>query len=95
QTAWFVESLLTELVILLIVRTRRPFFRSRPGRWLWISTVAVAAAAIVLPYLPGAAEMFGFTPLPAMLMLVLVGITLAYAVANELLKGYFFRRFGG
>jgi Mg2+-importing ATPase len=95
QTAWFVESLLTELVILLIVRTRRPFFRSRPGRWLWISTVAVAAAAIALPYLPGAAEVFGFTPLPATLMLVLVGITLAYAVANELLKGYFFRRFGG
>jgi len=95
QTAWFVESLLTELVILLIVRTRRPFFRSRPGRWLWISTVAVAAVAIALPYLPGAAGAFGFTPLPATLMLVLVGITLAYAAANELLKAYFFRRFGG
>ncbi len=95
QTAWFVESLLTELVILLIVRTRRPFFRSRPGRWLWISTVAVAVAAFALPYLPGATDTFGFTPLPVTLLLVLAGITLAYAVANELLKGYFFRKFGG
>jgi len=95
QTAWFVESLLTELVILLIVRTRRPFFRSRPGRWLWVSTVAVAVVAFALPYLPGATDAFGFTPLPVTLLLVLAGITLAYAVANEVLKGYFFRRFGG
>ena len=94
RTAWFIESLLTELVILLIVRTRRPLFRSRPGRWLWVSTLLVALSAVVLPYLPGVARLFDFEPLPLSLMALLAGITAAYAIANELVKGYFFRRFG-
>ena len=62
--AWFVESLLTELVIALVVRTRRPFFRSRPGRLLLASTAALVAVALILPYVP-AASLFGFVPLPA------------------------------
>ncbi len=93
RTAWFIESLLTELVILLIVRTRRPLFRSRPGRWLWSSTLAVALLSFSLPYVAPVADLFGFTPLPLPILLVLVGITLAYAAANELVKGYFFRRY--
>ena len=40
RTGWFVESLLTELVIALVVRTRRPFFRSRPGRWTLLASTA-------------------------------------------------------
>jgi len=43
RTAWFVESLLTELVIALVVRTRRPFFRSRPGTLLLTSTLVLIA----------------------------------------------------
>lgn len=93
RTAWFVESLLTELVILLVVRTRRPLFRSRPGRWLWVSTAAVSAAAIALPYFPWMQEVFEFVPLPLPLLATLIGITLAYTAANEVLKGYFFRRY--
>lgn len=93
RTAWFVESLFTELVILLVVRTRRSVFRSRPGRWLWISTVATAVGAIALPYIPWAEEIFDFVPLPLPLLLLLAGITLAYAMVNEWLKGYFFRKF--
>ena len=54
RTGWFVESLLTELAIALIVRTRRACWRSRPGRLLWTSSVAVAVFALVLPFLPGA-----------------------------------------
>src|SRR6185295_16048153 len=41
RTSWFVESLFTELVIALIVRTRRPAWRSRPGTVLWSTTVGV------------------------------------------------------
>ena len=52
RTGWFVESLLTELVIALVVRTRRPFFRSRPGSLLLVSTAASSAVALLLPYLP-------------------------------------------
>ena len=92
RTAWFIESLLTELVILLVVRTRRPLFRSRPGRWLWISTVLVAAVTLALPYFPWTAKLFDFEVLPWPMLVLLAGITAVYAGANEAIKGAFFRR---
>ena len=72
RTGWFVESLLTELVIALVVRTRRPFWRSRPGTLLLWSSVAVVLLTFAIPFLPGA-QLIGFTPLPPGVMLALVG----------------------
>jgi Mg2+-importing ATPase len=92
RTGWFIESLLTELVIALVVRTRRRFYRSRPGKVLLVSTVLVALLTIVIPYLPGV-QVLGFTPLPAGLMAMIVTITLVYVVATETVKGMFHRRF--
>ena len=63
RTAWFVESLLTELVIALVVRTRRTFFRSRPGAVLLYSTLALIALTFAIPYLPFVGVL-GFVPLP-------------------------------
>ena len=91
RTGWFVESLLTELVIALVVRTRRPFYRSRPGRVLWISTLVLIPLAFVLPYLPFMA-LVGFTPLPGGVLVVVAGVTLLYVLAAELLKQSFHRR---
>ncbi|MEO0002895.1 MAG: Magnesium-transporting ATPase, P-type 1 [Pseudomonadota bacterium] len=91
RTGWFLESLLTELVIALVVRTRRPFYRSRPGNWLLISTVLVSIVALVLPYLPWS-SIFGFVPLPAPLLLSMIGLTLAYVLAVELAKKSFYSR---
>jgi Mg2+-importing ATPase len=91
QTGWFVESLLTELVIALVVRTRRPFFRSRPGRLLLLSTLVLIVVAVLIPYLPHAG-LLGFVPLPLPLLAVLVGITGLYVVATELLKVWFYRQ---
>jgi Mg2+-importing ATPase len=91
RTGWFLESLLTELVIALVVRTRRPFYRSRPGNLLLGSTVIVIAIALALPYLPFSA-LFGFVPLPAPLVLAMIGLTLAYVLAVELAKKSFYAR---
>ncbi len=91
RTGWFVESLLTELLIALVVRTRRPFWRSRPGRLLLWSTIAVALLTCSIPYLPGA-HLLEFVPLPPALMLTLGAIALAYAAATEVLKASFYRR---
>ena len=85
RTAWFVESLLTELAVALVVRTRRPIHQSRPGSLLLWSTIAVAATALVLPYLPGLA-LLGFVPLPPSLIGAVVGITAAYVLAAEFAK---------
>ena len=46
RTGWFIESLFTELFILLVVRTRRPLFKSKPGQWLWISTLLVGCSRL-------------------------------------------------
>jgi Mg2+-importing ATPase len=92
QTGWFIESLMTELFIVLVIRTRGPFFRSRPGALLLATTVCVASATIFLPYTPLGA-LFGFVPLPAGFVVLLLGITAAYLLASEGVKGWFFRRF--
>ena len=85
RTAWFVESLLTELVIALVVRTSRPFYQSRPGRLLLATTMGIIVVAFAIPFLP-IAKVFGFVPLPATLVAAIVGITLAYVAAAELTK---------
>src|SRR6266545_5943140 len=91
RTGWFVESLLTELVIALVVRTRHLFFRSRPGALLLASTLAVVGITLMLPYLPFH-SLFGFIPLPAPLMLAMIGLTALYVVVTEVAKKYFYSR---
>jgi Mg2+-importing ATPase len=90
RTGWFVESLLTELVIALVVRTRRPFFRSRPGNVLLWSTAALIAFTFAVPYLP-LASLFGFVPLPGRLLAMVVVITTLYVAATEITKSWFYR----
>jgi Mg2+-importing ATPase len=91
RTGWFVESLLTELVIALVVRTRRPFFRSRPGTVLLVSTGVLIALAFAIPYLPYA-NLLGFVPLPMGVILALAAITVLYVAATEVTKRWFYRR---
>jgi Mg2+-importing ATPase len=91
RTGWFIESLLTELVVALIVRTRRPFYRSKPGHWLWISTLIVALITLVIPYLPSDV-LLGFVPLPVDVMALILSITLLYVLATEAAKRIFYQR---
>ena len=91
RTGWFIESLLTELVIALVVRTRHLFFRSRPGKLLLLSTLIFIGIALVLPYLPFI-KIFGFVPLPAPLMLTMIGLTALYVLATEITKKFFYSR---
>lgn len=85
QTGWFIESLMTELFIVLVMRTHRPLFRSRPGRVLTLATLAVAASTVLLPY-TSLGSLFGLVPLPWPFMAVLAGITLLYLGTSEILK---------
>lgn len=91
RTGWFIESLITELVIALVVRTRHLFFRSRPGTLLLVSTLIFIGITLVLPYLPFI-SVFGFVPLPAPLMLAMLGLTAFYVVATEVTKKVFYSR---
>jgi Mg2+-importing ATPase len=91
RTGWFVESLLTELLVALVVRTRRPFWRSRPSPALAGTTLGVAVVALALPYLPLGAW-FSLVPLPLPVLGTIIGITLAYVLAVEALKRAIFAR---
>ena len=91
QTGWFIESLLTELVIALVVRTRKPFYRSRPGKLLLVMTSVVVIITLLLPFLP-AASLFGFTPLAPEVILTLIFLTGMYVLAAETAKRFFYKK---
>ncbi len=90
RTGWFLESVLSELLILLVIRTRRPFFRSRPGRPLLLATAVVTAVTLALIYLPSN-TLFGLTGLSPRLLGLLLLIVALYVLASEAAKRVFFR----
>ncbi len=92
QTMWFTISLLTELVVVLVLRTRRSALRSRPSRLLVWSTAVVFALTFAIPYVAPLAAMFGFVPLAAGEIAAIFAIIVGYVVANELAKAWFYRR---
>src|SRR5579859_7602493 len=91
QTGWFVESLATQTLVLFIIRTAGNPFRSRPSIPLTITTLLMVAIGIALPYSP-LAGVLGFTPLPALYFLFLVGMIATYLVLVELVKRRLMRR---
>ncbi len=95
QTAWFVVSVLTELSVVLILRTRASALASRPSRLLLATTAAVGAAAIAVPYAGPLAWAFGFVPLSPTVLAASVAIVLAYIGATECVKLHLFRRHNG
>jgi len=90
QTTWFVVSVLTELAVVLILRTRLPCWKSRPGTLLWASTAIVALLAISIPYLGRLSTAFGFVPLPSHLLAIGLTIVVAYVCFTELAKYWFY-----
>ena len=94
QTAWFVESLLTQTLIVHIIRTNRiPFIQSSPSWQLFLSTMTIMAIGSWLPYSPFA-HFLGFVPLPASLWLWLGLFLLSYSVLCHHVKMWFLRKFG-
>jgi len=91
QTSWFMISLLTELAVVLVLRTHKPAFRSRPSRLLLWSTLAVTAATFAIPFLGGLSALFGFVPLSTTELATVVAIVAGYIVATEVAKAWYFR----
>ncbi len=94
HTGWFVESLLTQTLIVHIIRTNRiPFIQSRASRAMSLTTLAVMALAVALPYSP-LAPALGFVPLPAVYFAWIAGFLLAYAALTHTVKTWFYKRYG-
>jgi P-type Mg2+ transporter len=90
RTGWFVESVLSAAMIVLVIRTRGPLLRSRPPRALVLATGLIVVISLSLPWTP-LGHLFGFVPLPGAFLGVLAVILLAYGAAAEWVKGWFYR----
>ena len=91
QTGWFLESVATEILILLVIRTQRTFLKSKPGKHLLYAVLFVGTVTIILPYLPFA-DFLGLSPLPLPMVAGMISIALLYALVAEFTKHYFFKR---
>ena len=91
QTGWFVESVASAALIVLVVRSRTPFLKSLPGKYLLIATSLIVLAVIALPFTPLAGP-FGFVRIPARFYGWILLIVAAYISSAEVLKGWFYRR---
>jgi Mg2+-importing ATPase len=90
RTGWFLESVISAAFIVLVVRTRRPFWQSRPSPYLIAATVLVILITLLLPCLPFNA-LFEFSPLPLSFIGALALIVLAYGASAEITKWFFYR----
>jgi Mg2+-importing ATPase len=94
HTGWFVESLLTQTLIVHIIRTHRiPFVQSQASAALTLTTLAVMAVAIYLPFSPLAAPL-GMVALPKCFWLWMAGILVLYVTLTHHVKTFFIRRYG-
>ena len=94
QTGWFVESLLTQTLIIHIIRTAKiPFLQSWPSRALLAMSLAICAIGVMLPY-TAVGEALKFTPLPGLYWPILAAMLTGYAVLTQLAKSWFVRRWG-
>ncbi|TMA28208.1 MAG: magnesium-translocating P-type ATPase [Deltaproteobacteria bacterium] len=94
HTGWFVESLLTQTLIVHIIRTNRvPFFQSRASWPLTLTTLSVMAAACALPYSP-MADYLGLVRLPMSFWLWMLATLIAYSTLTHFVKMRFIRRYG-
>ena len=94
RTGWFVESMATQVLVIFVIRTRLNPLRSRPNRWLVLTSVAVLAVALALPFSP-LAPVLGFAALPAIYFAWLAALLLAYLLAVEVAKQWFYKRRAG
>lgn len=89
QTAWFIESVISATLIVLVVRTRLPFFKSLPGRYLSIATGLIVLFVLILPFTP-LSKWFGFVKLPFVLYLWMFLLITIYILCAEMVKHWFY-----
>jgi Mg2+-importing ATPase len=96
RSGWFVESLMTQTLVIFVIRTRRvPFIKSRPSTPLFTATLACAGVAVALPYIGPVARLFGFQALPLSFLAVLAGMIVTYLALAQIGVALFFKPHGG
>jgi len=90
QTGWWIESIISAALVVLVIRTRKPFYKSRPGKYLLAATLAIVAATLLIPFTPLKIP-FGFTTLPLIFYFAVSAIIVLYIATAEIAKHFFYR----
>jgi Mg2+-importing ATPase len=94
QTAWFLESLASQTLVIFVIRTKKsPFWKSKPSRLLVLSSIAIIIFALILPYTP-LGTIFEFVESPQTFFIALAAILSAYLALAEIVKSWFYERYG-
>ena len=91
RTGWFIESVISASLIVLVIRSRKPFFRSKPGKYLLIATLLIGILTLSFPFTSFAVP-FGFKPLPVSVILILGAIVGLYILTAEIVKRIFYKK---
>jgi len=91
RTGWFLESVISASMIVLVIRSRKPFFKSRPGKYLLLATLSIAVITLIIPFTP-LGNVFGFSPLNLTTYLLLLLIVVLYIVSAEITKRIFYKK---
>lgn len=93
QTGWFVESVISATLIVLVVRTQQQFFRSKPGKYLALATTIIIFFVLFIPFSPFM-DLFNFVTLPPIFFVWMIVIVFGYITSAELAKKWFYRKMG-
>jgi Mg2+-importing ATPase len=93
QAGWFIESLATQTFVIYIIRTRKiPFFKSKPSKYLILSSIGALSVGVLLT-MPFIGKVFGFALLPLRVFATIAGLVVVYLVLVEIAKHFFYQRF--
>jgi Mg2+-importing ATPase len=91
RTGWFLESVISASLIVLVIRSRKPFFKTRPSKYLLMATLLAIVVTLILPFTP-LGEIFGFNRLPISFLLLIGIIVIGYIIAAEVAKMIFYKK---
>ncbi len=91
RAGWFMESVISASLIVLVIRSRRPFFKSVPSKYLLLATIIIVGITLALPFTPFGKKLFGFAALPFSFIVVMGMIVFLYIVGAEMVKKIFYR----
>jgi Mg2+-importing ATPase len=88
--AGFIESVVSASLVVLVVRTHKSIIKSKPGKYLLVSTLLIALIALLFPFIPFA-HALGFSMLPVRFYITMLAIVVMYIISAEILKRLFYK----
>ena len=93
RTALFIEATISEIIILFAIRTKKTFFKSKPGTLLFVTTMIVTIVTIIIPFTAFGDNFFDFTKIPVVIIVTIIAVISVYFAVVEVAKKFFFKKF--